>query len=88
MLNPRKEYAPAQKAFLASYASDNNSVKIAGKNQFTKTQINIKADQALQKYFRNNRERIAKWLNIITPTEATIDELRKQLTKLSNKKWV
>src|SRR3990167_2095140 len=82
--NPKKEYVPAQKAFLASYASDNNSVKKVGKNQFTKTQINMKADQALQEYFRSNRERIAKWLNIITPTEVTIDELRKQLTKLSN----
>src|SRR3989344_10690 len=87
LLNPKKEYVPAQKAFLASYASDNNSVKKVGKNQFTKTQINMKADQALQEYFRSNRERIAKWLNIITPTEVTIDELRKQLTKLSNKKW-
>ena len=87
LLNPQKEYLPVRKAFLASYSRNGKVIKKYGKNQFTKTQINKYADLLLQKYFRNNREKIKKWLNIISPANQKIELLKKQLTQLADKKW-
>jgi hypothetical protein len=87
LLNPHKEYLPVRKAFLASYSGNGKIIKKYGKNQFTKAQINKDADLLLQKYFRNNREKIKKWLNIISPAGHDIELLRKQLTQLLDKSW-
>lgn len=87
LLNPKEAYKPAQTAFLSSYTSGKDGVRKTGKNQFTKAQIGTKADQALQDYFRQNREKIAKWFNIITPDNTSIDELREEIKTLSEKNW-
>lgn len=87
LLNPKIEYKPAQAAFLESYDAIKSVGKRYGKNQFTKVQINEKADLALQSYFLKNRTKIKEWINIISPKNTTIDELKQQIVKLSEKKW-
>lgn len=87
LLNPKREYLPVKKAFLASYSGNGKIVKKYGKNQFTKAQINKDADLLLQKYFRENREKIKTWLNVITPANRDIEILREQHKKLSAKDW-
>ena len=87
LLSPKEEYKPAQTAFLASYTSGTDGIRKTGKNQFTKAQIGVTADEVIQNYFRHNREKIAKWFNIITPDDVTIDELREEIKILSSKKW-
>jgi hypothetical protein len=87
LLNPKSEYLPVQKAFLESYDGQKGVKKVYGKNQFTKVQINEKADLLLQKYFREKREDIKTWINVISPKNIKIDELKKQITKLSKKDW-
>lgn len=87
LLNPKEVYMPAQVAFLSSYTSGTDGVRKTGKNQFTKAQIGTKADRVLQDYFSENRERIAKWFNIITPDNSGIEELKKEIKALSEKKW-
>lgn len=87
LLNPQKEYLPVRKAFLASYSGNGKVIKKYGKNQFTKAQMNKDADLLLQKYFRDNRRKIKKWLNIITPANRQIELLKEQLSQLSDKDW-
>ena len=87
LLNPSKEYKPVQKAFLDSYDTKKGKQKRYNKNQFTKVQMNEKADFLLQEYFRKNRRRAEKWLNIISPKNLTIKELKEQITILSEKDW-
>ena len=87
LLNPSKEYKPVQKAFLDSYDASKESKKRYGKNQFTKVQMNERADFLLQKYFRENRGKIEKWLNIISPKGLDVEELKEQITALSKKDW-
>lgn len=87
LLNPKEVYKPVQKAFLESYDAAKGAKKRYGKNQFTKVQMNEKADLLLQDYFRENREKIKGWINIISPKNNRLDELKQQITKLSNKKW-
>lgn len=87
LLNPQEIYKPAQTSFLSSYTSGTDGIRKTGKNQFTKAQIGVTADLAIQDYFRNNREKIAKWFNIITPENVSIDELRQEIKILAGKKW-
>jgi len=87
LLNPQRKYLPVRKAFLASYSGNGKKIKKYGKNQFTKAQINKDADLLLQEYFRDNREKIKTWLNIITPVNQEIEMLREQLKTLSAKDW-
>jgi hypothetical protein len=87
LLNPSNDYSPVQQAFLSSYNSEKGSKKQYGKNQFTKVQINEEADLLLQKYFRENREKVKSWLNVISPKGGTLDALKEQLLELSKKDW-
>lgn len=87
LLNPGKEYKPVKDAFLASYLNVKGKIMQYGKNQFTKVQMNREADQLLQKYFRQNRNKIRNWINVISPVDLTLEVLRTQITKLSNKDW-
>lgn len=87
LLNPNKEYSKVKKAFLASYSGNGKLIKKYGKNQFTKAQMNEDADLLLQKYFRENRNKIAKWVNILTPAKQSLDDLRFQLNQLNKKDW-
>lgn len=81
LLKPQPVLEPAKIAFLASY----NAGK--AKNQFTKVQMNYEADQVLQTYFHDNRDRIEHWFNIITPRTSSIDDLKMQLSLLRDKDW-
>ncbi len=88
LLNPKREdYKSAQIAFLSSYTSGADGIRKAGINQFTKAQIGAGADQALQKYFRENRQKIASWFNIITPDNSSINILKDEIKALSIKSW-
>lgn len=87
ILKPKTEYKSVQKAFLNSYDATKSAKKRYGKNQFTKVQMNEEADLLLQKYFKENRTKIKGWINIISPKDTDIDALRKQIAKLSAKKW-
>lgn len=81
LLNPQPRLEPARTAFLSSYSQH----KV--KNQFTKVQMNYEADQVLQTYFRDNRDRIERWFSIITPNRSSIDKLKLQLSQLRDKDW-
>jgi hypothetical protein len=81
LFHPEPLLKPARKAFLASYTAEKK------KNQFTKVQMAYEADQVLQAYFRNNRDRIAKWFNVIAPKNGTMQELQSQISQLRDKNW-
>ncbi|MGH9761385.1 MAG: hypothetical protein ACREDR_32900, partial [Blastocatellia bacterium] len=66
LLEPAPLLEPVRNAFLASYSKDKT------KNQLTKVQIDYRADQVLQKYFKDRAEGIEKWFNIIGPVKGTI----------------
>jgi hypothetical protein len=81
LLKPARLLEPARNAFLASYTKEKT------KNQFTKVQIEYRADQVLQKYFKDNAERIEKWFNIIGPPRGTMKALKAELSQLRKKNW-
>lgn len=81
LLCPSPEYTCVQTAFTASY----NNEKV--KNQFTKVQMNLDADKALQKFFEDNRASIETWFNIISPKNRSLDDLKRQLFELESKNW-
>ena len=81
LLHPKRDLAPARKAFLASYTGKK------GKNRFTKVKMDLRADEVLQKYFRANSARVESWFNIITPKNSSLAVLRDELTALRNKNW-
>lgn len=81
LLNPSKEFSKVRSAFISSYAADKK------KNQFTKVQMNIHADQLLLKYFSQNIKSIENWFNIISPKGKQLPILKKELLKLKTKDW-
>ena len=81
LLRPRKEYISVKKAFKESYVMGKK------KNQFTKVQMQYDADQALQKYFKLNRDKIEKWFNVIAPDDFSLLDLKNELSVLSKKDW-
>lgn len=81
LLRPSSQYECIKNAFVASY----NSEKV--KNQFTKVQMNVEADKALQAFFIENQSVIESWFNIISPKDNTLDYLKKQLHELTSKNW-
>jgi len=81
LLDPTPLLEPARDAFHASYSKDKK------KNTFTKVQINYRADQVLQKYFKDKVKRIEKWFNIIGPPRGTIKSLEGKLSQLREKNW-
>lgn len=81
LLEPAKVLQPARDAFLVSYAKDKT------KNQFTKVQMEYRADQILQRYFSDNAGRIQKWFNVIAPQRGTIGTLKDELSELRGKNW-
>jgi len=76
ILNPDKQTEPVRKAFLDSYTGKK------GGNRFTKTRLDLEADQALRRYFKDNDERSNAWFNVITPANQQLHVLSKQLTAL------
>ena len=81
LLKPARLLEPARNAFLA------NDTKEKTKNQFTKVQIDYRADQVLQKYFKDNAGRIEKWFNVIGPPRGTMKALEGELSQLRKKNW-
>ena len=81
LLKPMSEFRLVREIFLSSYTKD----KI--KNQFTKVQMNIKADSILLRYFKNNLAAIESWFNVISPKNKTLSVLKKELKELQGKNW-
>lgn len=81
LLHPSPDFIPTRDAFLSSYTGKK------GSNQFTKVQISLAADAALQNYFSANQVIIEDWFNIIAPAEKNLDLLKSELAILSKKNW-
>lgn len=81
LLHPAAELGAARKAFLASYRGKK------GVNQFTKVQITLAADAALQAYFKAKASMIEGWFNIIAPAGKHLPVLKDELNTLKNKNW-
>ncbi len=81
LFHPTKELAAAKQAFLASYTGKK------GVNQFTKVQIYLAADTALQSYFTSRMKVIEGWFNIIAPAGKRLAVLKDELDTLKTKKW-
>ena len=81
LLHPRKELQAARDAFLSSYTGHK------GRNQFTKVQMALAADTALQGYFSSRAKAIESWFNIITPAKKPLATLKGELNTLKNKNW-
>jgi hypothetical protein len=76
ILTPDEGCEPIRKAFLESYTGEK------GGNRFTKTKLDLEADQALRRYFLTNDQRSDSWFNVITPAGRSLKTLSKQLTAL------
>lgn len=81
LLNPKKELKAARKSFLTSYTGEK------GVNQFTKVQLSLDADLALQSYFGSNLTTIEGWFNIISPPKKGLAVLKDELSTLQGKPW-
>lgn len=81
LFKPTKEYRAVRDAFLASYTETKK------KNQFTKVQMNIKADRLLLKYFSENIAAIDAWFNVIAPKGKDLAVLKSELDELKKKDW-
>ena len=82
LITPNNLLQPARDAFLKSYKAGKK------KNQFTKVQMHIFADQALQVYFQKNIARIESWFNVISPPHFNIKILKSQMSQLAQKDWM
>ena len=76
ILKPLPECAAIKKAFLESYSGEK------GKNRFTKTRIDIEADQALRNYFVAHDNLSNEWFNVIKPADRNLSVLSKELKAL------
>ena len=81
VFNPARELAAAKQAFLASYTGKK------GVNQFTKVQISLAADAALQSYFKSRMKVIEGWFNILAPAGKGLAVLKGELDTLKAKNW-
>ena len=81
LMAPSLELQPARKAFLKSHTATKK------KNQFTKVQMHLAADLALQTYFRQHLTRIESWFNVISPPHIQTSILKHQLDQLAQKNW-
>jgi len=81
LLHPVDELRAARDAFVKSYTG------AKGNNWFTKVQMDLAADTALQYFFKHNAERTAAWFNVIAPRDSRLLTLRKELEQLSKKDW-
>lgn len=81
LIKPTEKYKPVKEAFVRSYTGKR------GRNRFTKVQIALNADIALQDYFKENILTIEGWFNIISPVKRTLSDLKRELRLLSSKDW-
>lgn len=54
---------------------------------FTKVQMSLDADFALQDYFWENKRTVDKWFNVLSPRGRRLGSLRKELKTLASKDW-
>ncbi len=76
----KKAFTAAREAFVASYRGGKRH------NRFTKVQLSLGADAALQSYFADHADAIANWFNVIAPRGKGLAVLKDELTVLKNKK--
>lgn len=81
LLDPAPKYAAVKKAFRASYTGEK------GKNQFTKVQIALEADAALQAFFTSQMKVVEGWFNVIAPRGKKLSVLKDELSTLRGKNW-
>lgn len=81
LLNTGGEYRAVRQAFIESYTGAKDG------NKFTKVQISLAADKAIQKYFSDNIREIEAWFNVISPLETDLIGLKTELDVLANKDW-
>ena len=81
LVSPSQAYKPIKAAFTESYTGHR------GVNRFTKVQIAIAANVALQDYFTKNLATVERWFNVISPGGRSIPELKRELSELASKKW-
>ncbi len=81
LVKPARQYKLIKDAFVRSYTGKK------GANRFTKVQIALAADLALQEYFCANLPEIETWFNVISPAGRSIAELKGELDSLSAKNW-
>ncbi|MBN1943934.1 MAG: hypothetical protein JW849_11630 [Phycisphaerae bacterium] len=81
LVKPKNKYKAIRDAFVQSYTGNK------GSNRFTKVQISLAADLALQEYFMQNLRYIEAWFNIITPAGRSMAELKRELHMLASKNW-
>jgi len=58
-----------------------------GLNRFTKVRVDLKADHALQDFFKRNLCAVETWFNTISPRGRGILELKAELLTLASKRW-
>ncbi|HSH51145.1 MAG TPA: hypothetical protein VK982_05430 [Bacteroidales bacterium] len=49
--------------------------------------MDIKADEALLKYFSDNIKNVESWFNIITTENKSTSDLRNEIAELKTKDW-
>jgi len=81
LIKPKREYESIRDAFAQSYNGRR------GVNRFTKVRIDLRADQALQDFFRRNSCAVERWFNTISPKGRGILELKDELLTLASKRW-
>ena len=81
LINPSEQFAVVKEAFVKSYP------KKKGANRFTKVNIDVDADKALQKYFCQHNSDIENWFNILSPLDSSLGSLQKYLHNLANRDW-
>lgn len=81
ILTPIPNYQAVQVAFMASYTGEKT------KTQFTKVQMRLEADAALQAYFTDNLKTIEGWFNVIAPKNKNLKTLQAELNTLRTKNW-
>ena len=55
--------------------------------RFTKVQMDLGADEAIQRYFAVSSSKIQSWFRVISPAGNGLSALRDQLSELRSKDW-
>ena len=81
LLSKGSRHSPVRDAFTRSYTGEKK------KNIFTKVNISLEADKAIQSYFSRNIADIENWFNVISPKASNLEDLKNDLHNLSMKNW-
>ena len=81
------EYSPLRRSNHRKHQNQASYSAEKKRNQFTKVQMNFKADAALSRYFSHNLKRIESWFNVISPVAGNLEQLEEDVGKLNSKDW-